>query len=249
MEKIKVIIVDDEPLAREVLKGYLAAYPEVSILAECSNGFDCLKSIKSEQPDLLFLDIQMPKIDGFEMLEIIEEKPEIIFVTAFDQYAIKAFEANAVDYLMKPYSRERFDQAFQKAKERIAKALPQGKDAIVQLSKADTIPGKILERVIIKKGVQIIVVPVQQIYYVEAEGDYVTIHAESGSYLKEKTMKYYEDNLPSGAFARIHRSYIVNIASIEKLELYEKETYMVLLKNGAKLRASREGYRRLKELM
>lgn len=249
MEKIKIIIVDDEPLARSVMREYLSVCPEAEIVAECGDGFDCIKAVKAEKPDLLFLDIQMPKIDGFEMLEILDEKPEIIFATAYDQYAIKAFEANAVDYLLKPFSRERFEIAYNKAKERLLKNSSAQNKALQNLQQSVDASSKALERVIIRKGSQILVVPIDQIKYIEAQDDYVMVHAENGSYLKEKTMKFYEENLPSEQFIRIHRSYIVNLTQISKIELYEKETYMVVLKDGSKLRASREGYKNLKEMM
>jgi two-component system, LytTR family, response regulator len=249
MKKIRILIVDDEPLARAVVREYLAAYPEAEIVAECRDGFECIKAVKAEKPDLLFLDIQMPKIDGFEMLEILDEKPEIIFATAYDQYAIKAFETNAVDYLLKPFSRERLEAAYLKAKERILKNSSEGKTSVQNLQQSHDSVSKVIERVIIRKGSQIIVVPVDKIKYIEAQGDYVMIYTGDTNYLKEKTMKFYEDNLPAEMFARIHRSYIVNITLIDKLELYEKETYMIILKDGSKLRASREGYKKLKGMM
>jgi two-component system LytT family response regulator len=244
-DSIRVLIIDDESLARELVRKYLSGIDSVVILGECENGFEAMKAIQELKPDLLFLDIQMPKIDGFELLELLDPKPEIIFTTAFDQYAIKAFEMNAIDYLLKPFSKSRLEQALEKARRRISEKL-----APVQLGKLqqglDEEP-KTLERVITRLGSKITVIPVEKIWYIEAADDYVMIFTEMGNHLKEKTMKYFEEHLPGGQFIRIHRSHIVNISEIKSLELYSKDSYLAVLKNGAKLKVSAEGYRKLKE--
>jgi two-component system LytT family response regulator len=239
---IKVIIVDDEALARDLIRHYLQSYPIV-IAGEADNGFDAMKLIRDLQPDLLFLDVQMPKLTGFEMLELIDSPPEIIFSTAFDQYAIRAFELNAIDYLLKPYSKERFNIAMQKALSRLAAGKsPAGLPTLnASLSAPD-----VLTRIAVKDRQQIHVVPVDNIVYIAADGDYVKLHTENNAFLKEKTMKYFEENLPK-QFIRIHRSYIVNVNEVSKIELYEKESYRVYLKNGVILKASSGGYKALKE--
>jgi two-component system, LytTR family, response regulator len=244
-DSIRLLIIDDEFLARELVKKYLSDIDGVVILGECENGFEAIKAIQELKPDLLFLDIQMPKIDGFELLELLDPKPEIIFTTAFDQYAIKAFEMNAIDYLLKPFSKSRLEQALEKARKRISeKQLPGQLGKLQQV--LDEGP-KTLERVITRLGSKITVIPVEKIWYLEASDDYVMIHSELGIHLKEKTMKYFEEHLPRGQFIRIHRSFIVNIGEIKSLELYTKDSYVAVLKNGAKIKVSSEGYKRLKE--
>ena len=248
-DKIKVLIIDDESLARELVKKYLADITDIEIAGECENGFEALKMIQEIQPDLLFLDIQMPKIDGFELLEVLGPKPEIIFTTAFDQYAIRAFEMNAVDYLLKPFSKSRFEQALDKARQRIAdvQAKPARETSIEKLQRQMDEDKTELERVITRMGSKITVIPVEKIHYLEAADDYVMIHSELGDHLKEKTMKYFEEHLPAQMFVRIHRSFIINLAFISGIQLYEKDTHLITLKSGDKLRASAEGYKRLKE--
>jgi two-component system LytT family response regulator len=205
-----------------------------------------MKLIKDLRPQLLFLDIQMPKLTGFEMLELMDAAPEIIFSTAFDQYALRAFECNAVDYLLKPYSAERFDAAMQKALAKIESGHAQAENIRLLKSALNNRPEP-LTRVAVKDRQQIHVIPVHAIYYLEAEGDYVQLHTANGRFLKEKTMKYFEANLPPQQFVRIHRSCIVNVDEVAKIELFEKETYRVHLKNGATLKASSSGYKLLKE--
>jgi len=249
-DRIRVLIVDDESLARDLVRKYLEDIPGVEITGECENGFDALKSVQELKPDLVFLDIQMPKLDGFELLEVLTEKPEIIFTTAFDQYAIRAFEMNAVDYLLKPFSKDRLKQAVEKAKQRIGTASAGAKDVspgTPALLKHLEDSKQILERVITRLGSKITVTLVDKIRYIESADDYVMIHSETGDHLKEKTMKYFEEHLPGDQFIRIHRKYIVNITQIKSLELYSKDSYLAFLKTGEKLNVSAEGYRRLRE--
>ncbi|MCK9400936.1 MAG: response regulator [Bacteroidales bacterium] len=248
-DKIRVLIIDDESLARELVRKYLSDNPDIEILGECENGFDALKAIRELKPDLLFLDIQMPRIDGFELLEVLDPQPEIIFTTAFDQYAIRAFEMNAVDYLLKPFSKTRLEQAVEKARGRIL-STPDASSAgpsIQKLQQQIDNDKKIIERVVTRMGSKITVIPVDKIWYIEAADDYVMIWSESGNHLKEKTMKYFEEHLPEGQFIRTHRSHIINISQVVSLELYSKDSYIAIMKSGAKLKVSAEGYRRLKE--
>jgi len=249
--KIRVLIIDDEPLARELVRKYLSDNPAVEILGECENGFDALKAIQELKPDLLFLDIQMPKIDGFELLEVLDPRPEIIFTTAFDQYAIRAFEMNAVDYLLKPFSRSRLEQALEKARKLIeTPSQPDetpSQNPIELLKQHIDDEHKVIERVITRLGSKITVIPVEKIWYIEAADDYVMIYSELGNHLKEKTMKYFEEHLPQGQFIRTHRSHIISISQITSLELYNKDSYVAIMKSGAKLKVSAEGYRRIRE--
>lgn len=242
MSKIKVAIVDDEPLAREIIKGYLVDRDDIELVAECENGLECIKFLSTQAVDLLFLDIQMPKIDGFEMLEVIEQHPEIIFSTAFDQYAIQAFEKNAIDYLLKPYSKERFNSAVSKA---IVRIQSQQKPATyIQPEQLQ----KTIERIIVRSGSKIILIPVDDIFYFESNDDYVLIHAKNGRFIKDQTMKFLETNLPKKNFIRVHRWFIANINYIKSIEAYSKDSYMALMENGEKIKISPEGYRKIKEM-
>lgn len=246
-DKIKVLIIDDEKLAREIIKTYLRKHDNFEIAGECTNGFDALKQINDIKPDLIFLDIQMPKLTGFEMLEVLENPPVIIFTTAYDQYALKAFEVNATDYLLKPFPEDRFNEALQKAIKLLGdKNLVSKK--IENLSKSLETKGETLERVVVKNGQKISIIPVNDIKYIEAQDDYTMIYTDKGNYLKQKTMKFFDENLDQKDFIRIHRSYFVKVTQIKQIELFEKESYCVILHDGKKLPVSKSGYQKLKEI-
>lgn len=238
---IRTILIDDEALARDIVKHYLKAFPDVEIVAECSDGFEGLKAITQHQPDLIFLDIQMPKISGFEMLELVENRPAVIFTTAFDEYAIKAFEVNAVDYLLKPIEQGRFEQAMQKLPAKLAK----GDHSQELLEMASLSPAQ-NNRVVVKNAGVIKIIPVEAIHYLEADDDYVKLSTTEGNFQKNKTMSFFEQTLDASQFIRIHRSYIINLAQVTKIELKEKENYVVLLKSGIWLPVSKTGYVKLK---
>jgi two-component system LytT family response regulator len=242
---IRVIIIDDEPLAREMLRFNLEPHKEIIIIAECENGFDGVKAILEHSPDLVFLDIQMPKITGFEMLELIDKIPEIIFCTAYDQYAIKAFEKNAIDYLLKPYSQERFTEALKKAYERIKSNSDNNSAASLKESR-EVGP---LTRIVVRTGSKIDIIDIEKIVYIEAADDYVTIHSDEGKFLKQMTMKYLEDHLPSREFIRCHRSYIIAIGQLKKIEQFEKDSHIAILHSGEKIPVSRWGYGKLRSLL
>ena len=244
---IRALIIEDEQPARDLIKHYLSVHTNITLLGEFSDGFSGLKAIHELKPDLVFLDVQMPKLTGFELLELMDETPHIIFTTAYDQFAIKAFELNAVDYLLKPYSQDRFNQAITKVMEKVQKEPTD--QSITKLVEHVAEKQEILDRVVVKTGSKIKVIPVEQILYVESQDDYVMIYSPEGKYLKQQTMKYFEQHLEPGKFLRIHRSYIVNIDTIKQLELYEKNTYLAVLTNGAKLKISDSGYKSLKNLM
>ncbi len=245
--KIKTIIIDDETLARQIIKKYISEHNEIELLAECSNGFEGVKTINELNPNLVFLDIQMPKLNGFEMLELIDNPPVIIFTTAYDQYAIRAFEVNAADYLLKPFSSERFEEALQKAKLHF-KNKSQQSEIVKDLIKHNQDTTEYLERIVIKDGPKIYIIPVDSVNYIEAQDDYVLIHSKEGNLLKQKTMKYFEEHLQPDDFLRIHRSYIVSIPRIKKIELVEKDTYKVILDDATGLPVSKTGYEKLKKL-
>ncbi|GHE55436.1 MULTISPECIES: LytTR family transcriptional regulator DNA-binding domain-containing protein [Roseivirga] len=244
---MKAIIIDDESLARELIKAYLKKFDQIEVIAECADGFEGLKAIQQHGPDLIFLDVQMPKITGFEMLELIDNPPVVIFSTAFDQYAIKAFELSAVDYLLKPYSESRFEEAVKKAIARVGQQSEQKQKLDkLQESRAEQ---DTLDRMVVKTGNKIQILSLKQIHHFEAQDDYVAIHSDQGKFLKLMRMKALENGLPTDDFVRIHRSHIVNVKHIEKLELYEKDSYILYLKNGQQLPVSRSGHSRLKEVL
>lgn len=246
MKKIRTVIVEDEAPARDILKHYLRDYPEIEIIAECADGFSGLKTITELKPELVFLDIQMPRLTGFEMIEVMTEKPVVIFTTAYDQFALKAFELNAIDYLLKPFPKERLRIAVLKAEEKIGKGneLEKPLNQLVEKLPESASP---LNRIVVRKGNSINIVPVDQVKYVEAQDDYVMVYHTGGKALKQQTMKFYEENLPRKNFVRIHRSYIVRVEEINKLEPYTKDNHVAILHTGEKLPVSRTGYRLLKD--
>ena len=246
MRKIRALIIEDEAPARELIKFMLKDHPDIEIAGECGDGFCGAREIKEKHPDLVFLDIQMPKLTGFELLEVIDEKPEVIFTTAFDQYAIRAFELNAVDYLLKPFSKERFDDALTKAKSRIGKEREEP-DRIEKLVTTASEAEGYLTRIVFRKGAGIKIIPLNNVSYLAAEDDYVMIYYSEGKALKPKTMKYYEEHLPPSLFIRVHRSYMVNVEHISRLEPYSKDNYVAVLKSGEKIPVSRSGYKMLRE--
>ena len=246
MKRIQTVIVEDETPARDLLKHYLKDFPDIEVIAECSDGFSGLKTITELKPELVFLDIQMPRLTGFEMIELMTCRPVIIFTTAYDQYAIRAFEMNAADYLLKPFPPERLKSAVNKAVEKILRTRDAEEPAGPVLEKFPK-PASPLSRVVARKGNSINIIPVEQIRYVQAEDDYVMIYHTDGKTLKQQTMRYYEDNLPKESFVRIHRSYIVRVEEINRLEPYTKDNYVAVLHKGEKLPVSRSGYKQLKD--
>lgn len=244
MEIVKALIIDDEQLARQLIRNYLKSYDGIEIVGECENGFEGVRNIAELNPDLVFLDIQMPKLNGFEMLELIDNRPEIIFITAHNDFAIRAFEMNAVDYLLKPYSQERLIAAVQKAAGKIKTGA--GKDKDIDQLIHQPLSEK-LERIVVKTGTKIKVIPVDKISYFEAQDDYIMLYTDEGKHLKQGTMKYYEDHLDTSKFIRVHRSYIVRIDQVVQLEPYSKDNYLLKLKSGTALKVSRNGLKNLKD--
>ena len=242
----KIVIIDDEPLARSIVAEYLQGHKDVEVAAECNNGYEGVKAIMQYKPDLIFLDIQMPKINGFEMLELLDHIPSVIFATAFDEFAIKAFEANAIDYLLKPFSKERFNAAFEKWLSKSKSTLAEEKNVHTLLGSGQKQPEE-KNRIVVKNNTEITIVPVNDIFYIEAYDDYVKIFTKDTYYLKKKTMNYYEEVLDTSLFFRTHRSFIINLQQLTRIEPLEKNSYVVLLKSGKKIPLSRSGYSKLKE--
>ena len=246
MEKISVVIIDDETPAREIIKHYLQEVDSVEVIAECADGFTGLKTISLMKPDMVFLDIQMPRLTGIELLEVLTEKPEIIFTTAYDQFALRAFELNAVDYLLKPFPKRRFLEAVRKAINKIRSETGNKVPANEILAKKPESSSP-LNRIVVRKGNSINLIPVEEVRYVEAQDDYVMIHHSAGKALKQQTMKSCEDALSKTDFVRIHRSYLVKVGEIKRIEPYGKDNYVAILQSGDKLPVSRSGYKHLKE--
>jgi len=248
---MRVIIVDDEPLARAVLREHLGAHADVDIAGECANGFEAVKAIAELAPDVVFLDIQMPKLDGFEVVELAGAKTHYVFVTAYDQFALRAFDVHALDYLLKPFSRERLAQALAHVRTRLAAPAPAGQSegavrALVSDAQARQRP---LERILIRDGARVQVIPVARIEYVEAQDDYVAFHADGRRWLKNGRMTDLESQLDPRAFLRVHRSYIVNLEAIARIEPAGKDGHCAVLKSGARVPISRSGYPKVRDLM
>lgn len=241
---IKALIIDDEPLACDLVHEYLNDFAEIEVVGRCHDGFQGMKAISEHRPDLIFLDVQMPKITGFEMLELLDEPPAVIFTTAFDEYAIKAFEANAVDYLLKPFSKERFDKAVQKFLSR-----PEVEKEKIQKVMETAAPVQNQNRVVIKDGSKIRIIPIREVIRLEADDDYVKIYTEQGNFVKKKTLQHFEDTLSAEHFLRVHRSHLINITHITRIDPYEKNSHVALLKNGERISVSRGGYQKLKETL
>ncbi len=243
---IKALIIDDEPLARSIVAEYLMDHTDITVLQECGDGFEGLKAIQQHKPDLIFLDVQMPKISGFEMLELVDYPVEVIFTTAFDEFAIKAFESNALDYLLKPFSKDRFDKAIQKwnTQHRSIEVV-ETEPKLAQHS----LPVPDNQRIVVKKANNIRIVPVSEIIYLEAYDDYVKIHTKEEVYLKKKTMAHFEAQLDANQFVRIHRSYLLQINQITRLEPMEKDSYVAVLRDGTKLPLSKTGYPKLRSVL
>jgi two-component system LytT family response regulator len=245
---LRIVIVDDEPLARSVVREYAAADPEVEIVADCANGFEAVKAVSELKPDLVLLDVQMPKLDGFEVLELLGRDQAVVFITAYDQYALRAFEVHAVDYLLKPFSAERFQEAMVRVRERLRAKTgePLNVAEIVRDAKPKGGPA---ERVLIRDGANVHVLPVDKIDYVEAQDDYVAFKSEGKQFLKDQTLSAVEGTLDPARFVRIHRSFILNIDRIAKVELYAKDSRIAILRDGTRLPVSRAGYARLSQLL
>jgi two-component system, LytTR family, response regulator len=244
--KWTALIVDDEELARKLIREMLTTHPEIEIAAECGNGMEAVKAVGEHKPDLLFLDVQMPKLTGFDVLELIDRSGvAIVFVTAFDQYAMKAFDVHAVDYLLKPFSRERFEAALEKAKGQEGKKMV---DA-AKLAAASRRAGQYAERIVVKDGTKVTLIAVSKLDYAEALDDYVSLASEGKKHLKQQTISGLELALDPALFVRIHRSYIVNLERVVRIEPYAKDSKVAILTNGVKLPVSRAGYVRLKTLL
>jgi two-component system LytT family response regulator len=239
---LRVAIVDDEELARSVLREYLSAREDVQIVAECTNGFEAVKAVAEFKPDLLLLDIQMPKLDGFEVVELVGRDVGVIFVTAYDEFAVRAFEVHAVDYLVKPFSADRLNDALARA---LSRRGQQQKVPVRELSLAARPDAAPASRVLVRDGSKVHVIPVQKIDFVQAQDDYVSFSSEGKDYLKDQTLGDVEATLDAARFVRIHRSYLLNLDRLVRVDTDERENRVAVLADGRRLPVSRGGYTRL----
>ncbi|MBV8069198.1 MAG: LytTR family transcriptional regulator DNA-binding domain-containing protein [Acidobacteriaceae bacterium] len=244
---IRCLIIDDEDLARQIIREYLAAEPDIEVIGECSDGFEAVKCAGLQKPDLLFLDVQMPKLDGFEVLELVGNGPAVVFITAFDQYATKAFDAAAVDYLLKPFDISRFRTALERVRKRLgdSSAAPNAAD----LKNASRPPGQYSTRIVVKDGTKVHIIQTDSLDYVEAQDDYVALHSGGKAYLKQQTISSVAESLDPERFVRVHRSFLVNLDRVRNIEPYTKETRIAILTTGAQVPVSRTGFVKLRELM
>jgi len=240
----KAILIDDEPLARQLVRALLKPYNDVEVVAECGDGFEGFKTVQQYEPDLIFLDVQMPRVNGFEMLELLDSPPSVIFTTAFDEYALKAFEAHAIDYLLKPITKDRFDKAMQKWLQQANRKQPQVENLL-----QEKVYDGYQHRIVVKDQGMIRIIPSQDILYIEASDDYVKIFTANGNYLKKSTLTHIENTLDPKQFVRVHRSYLIPVSQLQRIEPYEKDSHIALLQCGAKVTVSKTGMGKLKELL
>ena len=243
---IRAAIVDDEELARRVLRELLAAHQDVEIVAECANGFDAVKAVMELKPDLLLLDVQMPKLDGFDVLELVGGEIAVIFVTAYDSFALRAFEVHAVDYLLKPFGAERLAEALDRARERLGSRERPAFRGLVAETQGKRAP---LGRILIRDRADVHVIPIEKIDYVESQDDYISVKVGARSYLKEQTLSDLERVLDPGRFVRIHRRYLLNVSRLAKIEASITDSRTAVLQDGTELPISKTGYLRLRELL
>ena len=267
MPELRIVVVDDEAPARSLLREYLGAHAGVEVVGECANGFEAVKKIGELLPDIVFLDVQMPKLDGFEVLELLEpepgtRRPAVIFCTAFDEYALRAFEVHAVDYLLKPFGRERLAEALGRARERLAAPPRTGvappadatgaaapTNSAAALARTARGPGRHAERIVVRDGAQVHVLAVENVDYLEAQDDYVAIHAGGKTHLKHQTLSDLAESLDPERFVRVHRSFVANVERIARIELLAKDQKVAVLKDGKQIPVSRSGQERLKEVL
>lgn len=240
MKKLKILIIDDESPAREIIKLFIRDFPDLEVIGEAENGFEGLRMIKELDPDLIFLDIQMPKLTGFELLELLDDAPKVIFSTAYDEYALKAFEHHAIDYLLKPFNRARFSEAIKAAMEHTGRV----KESNTSLM--ESYQQEPAYQVVVKDGTKINIIPVEEIIRIAAQDDYAEIITAKGKFLKKQTMSHFEKILDASSFIRVHRSSIVRISEIKSIDKYGKETHMATLRNGDEVLVSATGYGKLK---
>ena len=244
--RIKAVVVDDEALARGILREWLGDHPDIEIVAECANGFEAVKAATDLKPDLLMLDIQMPKLDGFDVLELVGGDIAVVFITAYDSYAVRAFEVHAVDYLLKPFSAERLGEALDRARARIRSREATPVKELLVTARSDRAP---LRRILIRERAEVHVIPVEKIDYFESQDDYVAVRSGGRTYLKEQPLGDLEAQLDAAAFVRIHRRYVLNLTRLARIEMGVTDSRIAVLNDGTQLPISRTGYARLRELL
>ncbi len=247
---MRVLIVDDEALARSYLVEQLAAASDVEIAGQAANGFDAVKMAEELSCDLMLLDVQMPKLSGFEVMELLGARaPAVIFVTAHDEFAVQAFQIHAVDYLLKPVEPARLQQALQRARERLRDPAADRVALNTRVALAARPPGQWLERVVIREGSRVHVVSAAAVDFIEAQDDYLVFATGDKRYRKQQTLAQLESQLDPARFVRIHRSFVLNVERIARIEPYAKDSWQVFLSNGSHLPMSRSGYQRLRAVL
>ncbi|HKA35466.1 MAG TPA: response regulator [Thermoanaerobaculia bacterium] len=242
----RVLIVDDEDPARAVLREMLGGVPHVEIVGESSNGFDAVRAASELKPDCVFLDIQMPRLDGFEVMELLDPSIAVVFVTAYDQYAVKAFDVHAVDYVLKPFSETRLGEALARARARLESGRRQDAAAIAAATRP---PGQFASRIVVRDGPNIRVIPVEKLDLAEARDDLVVLKSEGKTFSKAQTLAALVSSLDPSRFLRVHRSYVINLDRLRQVELYAKNSHVAILADGSRIPISREGHARLKEFL
>jgi two-component system LytT family response regulator len=243
---LRVLIVDDEEAARTVLREMLSAEPDVQIVGECANGFEAVKAAAETPPDVLLLDIEMPKLNGFEVLELVDPEIGVVFVTAYDSHALRAFEVHAVDYVLKPFRPERLREALDRARARVGGG---ARAHAADLATAARPPGRTLERIVVRDGARVHLIPVMRLDYAEAQDDYLVLKSEGKKYRKTQTLASLAAALDPMRYVRVHRSYIVNLDRLQRIELYAKNSHVAILSDGTRIPLSREGHARLKTVL
>ena len=246
---MRAVIADDEELARRLLREYLSAHSDIEVIAECSNGFEAVKTVTECKPDVLFLDVQMPKLDGFEVLELTGADVAVVFVTAFDQYAMRAFDAAAVDYLLKPFSAARLGESLERVRRRLGQGVVRTVSEAADLRNSARVPGEYLMRIVVKDGARVHVIPAARLDYAEAQDDYLALRSEGKVWLKQQTIASLEAALDPQRFLRLHRSYLVNVERVVRIEPNTKDTWVAVLSDGAQIPVSRGGYARFTGLV
>jgi two-component system LytT family response regulator len=239
--RLRALVVDDEDLARRLVREYLQGHADIELVGECENGLDAVRQIGALAPDLVFLDIQMPRLTGLEVLELTGRRAGVIFTTAYDEHAIKAFELHAVDYLLKPFCKSRFDDALARA--RTLHAGAPGLDALVARRAAP------LERILVRDREQVHVIPIEQVECIEAQGDYLAIHADGKCHLKPQRISEIEEQLDATRFLRVHRSFIISLAHLQAIERPGPDRHAARLRSGKRVPISRSGYEKLRTLV
>ncbi len=246
---LRALVVDDETLARQLLVEYCSAHGDIEVVGQCANGFEAVAAVEALTPDLIFLDVQMPRLNGFEVLELLPDPPLVVFVTAHDEFALAAFEVHACDYLLKPFDQQRFDGALDKVRERRAGQRHVDAREYAALHDAARAPEEYMGRVAVRRGGRVEVLAVADLDVLQAKDDHVALHVGGDSWLKQGTLSGFERRLDPALFVRVHRSWILNLSRLSAIEALSKDSHEALLHDGRRVPVSKSGHKRLKEAL